>query len=373
VDEVTFVNHPLDTLPSLWSIIWHVDSLPVDSTYYCTLKVTVGYEYKAIYERIDTVYNWSWLHADTLRTPDSVWSDTTVHYIHRKLDVNLDKSALPPSRSVVQRGDSIYYRLWCHNDTSANSVMRDLTVTDNLHPLIDTAKYIGGTHAHLYVHPVITWTIDSLAPGDSFVGDYYGFVNDSAPLGDSVLNHMRFVYPDIIDSTSDTTVHYIGKELIDKRADPLSGSWVAPGDTIHYSLTYYNFRVDTVRSVTIIDTVDTLHLTVLDISPPDSSFSGNILTWNIGDIPPLDSFEVWFDAQVKITAPLGDTIPNIGAFNAADTGSDSTKSVRDRRGCYRYRYQCSVRLDNGCLSRQHRMDQCWSNMGIDVDHRLFQG
>ncbi len=325
-DDVTVIYYsdPAVVTETPFLVTWQIDSLDVDSTYYCTLQVTVGYEFKAVYERTDTIYNWAWATGDTLYTPDISWSDTTIHYIHRKLDVFLDKTAVPVSGSVIEPGDTINYLLTFYNDTSANSVMRDITITDNLDAWIDEAIQIGGSHPSNYLHPVITWTIDSFAPGDSFAGWYRGVVNTLAPAGDFVLNWFIIDYPDVIDSTSDTTVHYIGTERIDKSAEPPTGTWVAPGNTIHYTLWYYNTSHDTVLSVELVDTVDLVHLDILSVST-GGTLTGNVLTWDIGDIAPWDSGGVWFDAQVKTGAPAGDTIPNIGVFNGTHTGSSSTE------------------------------------------------
>ncbi len=317
--EIVYCSHSADTVQWNGGIEWFVDSLDAGATYYCTLSVRVGYEFKAIYDRIDTVYNWAWVTGDTLHTFDTSWSDTTTHYIYRKLDVYLGKTANPVSRSIIEAGDTIDYFLTFYNDSNANSVMRDIIVTDNLDAWINAAIQIGGTHPNAYVHPLITWTIDSLAPGDSFAGWYRGIVDTLALLGDSVINYYRIEYSDVIDSTSDTTVHYIVTERINKTAQPPAGSWVTSGDTIHYMLWYYNLGKDTVWAVSLVDTFDALHLNMLGVSA-GGSVAGNVITWDIGDIAPWDSCGVWFDGEVKAGAPTGDTIPNIGVFNGRRNG-----------------------------------------------------
>ncbi|MBI4722375.1 MAG: hypothetical protein HY769_05150 [Candidatus Stahlbacteria bacterium] len=301
---------------------WYVGCLLAHSMYSCTLRVRVGYEYKAAFQRMDTLYNKAFARGKI--SPANSYSDTTIHFIFRRLEIYTDKVANPPSGSICEPGDSIFYTLQVYLDTSANSIIRNISLIDTLDPLIDTAKYISGPYS--YSHPIITWTIDSLAPGDSVSYTYWGFIDSAAPIGDSVINYYRFNYPSdtLVKIISDTTIHYIGREKIRKSAIPASRSWVEPNDTIYYTLTYFNMRPDTVYSVILIDTVDTIHLDIISISPPDSVFSGNAIRWNIGNIAPKDSFKTQFVAKVKSTAPAGDSIPNWGVFHGADTGRDYT-------------------------------------------------
>ncbi|MFA5032029.1 MAG: hypothetical protein WC614_03315 [bacterium] len=321
---------PADSNSPASRIRWKQDCLPAGDSMCCTLTVVIGRNFKMHIQRLDTLYNYA--KAIGEEVSGYVYSDTTIHYIFRTLEVFANKYANPVTRSTVLPGDSIRYRLVFRNDGTANSIMRNIGIVDTL----DSVRIVsvsGDTPTSLTLYPVLSWLKDSLAPGDSFVATYWAKINNAAILGDSVRNWFRVVYPPEINYTSseDTTVHYIGAEDIIKTAVPVSGSWVNVKDTIAYTITYFNRTPNTINNVIIKDTIDFAHLDTISISGPthtiDSiSVGKRVINWTIGNIAAKDSFAVWCSTKVR-TGLAGDSIPNIATFDGLDSTPDTGKTT----------------------------------------------
>ncbi|MDD2889150.1 MAG: hypothetical protein PHE49_00735 [bacterium] len=320
---------PADSNSPTRRIRWKQDCLPAGDSMCCTLTVVIGRNFKMHIQRLDTLYDFAIARGQQVSA--TVYSDTTIHYILRTLDVFANKYANPVTRSTVLPGDSIRYRLVFRNDGTANSIMRNIGIVDTL----DSVRIVsvrGDTPISLTPYPVLSWLKDSLAPGDSFVATYWGKINNAATLGDSVRNWFRVIYPPEINYTSseDTTVHYIGAEDIIKTAVPVSGSWVNVKDTIVYTITYFNRTPNTINNVIIKDTIDFAHLDTISISGPthtiDSlSASKRVINWNIGNIAAKDSFAVWCSTKVW-AGSAGNIIPNIATFDGLDSTPDTGKT-----------------------------------------------
>ncbi|MDD5530827.1 MAG: hypothetical protein PHX21_12490 [bacterium] len=318
---------PADSLSHItgarpWYVRWARDCLPAGDSICCTLRVVIGREFKAHIERNDTLYNYGWADGEQ---SDTAYSDTTIHYILRTLDVFANKYATPVTRSTVLPGGAIQYKLVYKNNSTANSIMRNIVLTDTL----DSARITSAsnvTPASLTAYPVLSWNIASIAPGDSFVATYQGNISPTAILGDSILNWFRVRYlPEINDVSSDTTVHYIGIEDIIKTAVPVSGSWVNVKDTIVYTIKYFNKSPNTINNVIIKDTINFAHLDTISISAPTHTVIGNVISWDIGNVLPQDSFAVWCSTKVR-TGLAGDIIPNIATFVGLDSTPDTGKT-----------------------------------------------
>lgn len=324
IARVIYVS-PADSDAVLSTVTWKRDCLLAGDSLCCTLRVEVGKEFKMHIERLDTLFNS--VRARGEQAPNWVYSDTTVHYIRRTLDVFGSKTAIPVTRSTVYPGDSIFYQVIFWNDTSANSIMRDDTLIDMIDPLLTSVS--GATPTPITSYPVIKWHIDSLAPGDSFVGTYWGHISNTATPDDSIRNWFKIRYPPYLDSAtsiSDTTVHFIGIEDILKTSDPVTGSWVAVGDTIDYRIRYWNWTKDTIYNVLIKDTLDTFHLEILSTTPVADSIARKVIFWDIGNIAPDDTFTVYYTARVKRGMP-GDSIPNLVTFRGKDASPDTGKTI----------------------------------------------
>ena len=93
---------------------------------------------------------------------------------------------------------------------------------------------------------------------------------------------------------------------ISKSASPPTGSTVAPGDLITYTLSVINSGAQPATNVSVSDSIPA---NTTFVSSNIGSVAGNTLTWNIGTLPALSGAAGELTVQVSITATSG-TIAN---------------------------------------------------------------
>jgi uncharacterized repeat protein (TIGR01451 family) len=169
----------------------------------------------------------------------------------------------------------------------------------------------------------LTWTIDSFKVDSSEWVTYEAEVMDA--VGDSVLN-----FAISRRDSSNKTIHYIEEPLlwIDKDAElPYPDSSVVyPGDTIRYYIDIENRGTDTAHQVIVWDHIDTSLIdAAINISPPESLYTGDYIVWSLHDLPPGYSTVLRYDGIIKSPVSEG-TIVNAcwGSGIDADTAGDTT-------------------------------------------------
>lgn len=116
-------------------------------------------------------------------------------------------------------------------------------------------------------------------------------------------------------SVDNTAVVKVPVPVIDKTANPASGSTITAGDTVTYTLTLTN----TGTAVAIGDVVDTLPtgVTVLDIDGGAVSGGGTIITWSGVSVAPGETVTLKYTVVVDEAAPAG-TITNSATWTVGD-------------------------------------------------------
>ncbi len=126
--------------------------------------------------------------------------------------------------------------------------------------------------------------------------------------GVEIIHYYRFIKPD------DT------EPSIVKKSDPESGKYVKPGQTVNYTITFTNTRIDTVNDVVISDVIPDGALLVDGSISEGGELNGKTISWSIGTLQPGESATVGF--AVAVADKLS------GSGNMANTGK-ATFTDRD--------------------------------------------
>jgi uncharacterized repeat protein (TIGR01451 family)/fimbrial isopeptide formation D2 family protein len=213
-------------------------------------------------------------------------------------DLTITKTVDPAETTVVGQGAVLYYTLTVTNSASASGWAKDVLIRDTLESgdlsLFSVSPGSGVTCGDI-TPPEINCTAATIAPGQSRTVDIVATVIPSSgtvlngasvdPLGvigetnddadDRDTGHDCAAVgegtdfdPDTEEDNFDCTVHTVGGALdltITKTASPSSGSAVATGDTITYTITVSATGV-AATNVPIQDTLDS-GLTLVSVSP----------------------------------------------------------------------------------------------------------
>lgn len=110
--------------------------------------------------------------------------------------------------------------------------------------------------------------------------------------------------------TGDVDVRPIPRLVIEKEANPPSGSQVGSGETITYTITATNVGTVPINGAVITDVVDT---DLTNVMPLDGgAFASGTVTWNVGSIAVGQTVTVRFKPDVKIGLTTGTEIFNTG-------------------------------------------------------------
>jgi len=290
-------------------------------------------------------------------------------------DFTVSKSSVPATGAQVTPGQTITYTLTGHND--GNTDLRPATLTDNLsgvlaHATLNTASLkatlsngaAAAAPALGAVGHTLAWSGDVPA-GQTVTVTYTVTVDADATAADTLVNHVigTGTNPDYpsqnVPSTCQTgteagctsTVTPAAPHLsVSKTSTPASGTQVAPGRTVTYTLTAKNDGNTDLNPVTLTDdlskvtpyaTIDpasflaTVNNTV--VAPPALSADGNTLTW-AGDVPAGQEAVITYSAVVNQDVPAGAQLANAvtgTGENPNDPGQDvpSTCTAGTDAGC----------------------------------------
>ncbi|CAL8975928.1 hypothetical protein PROP_01801 [Propionicimonas sp. T2.31MG-18] len=229
---------------------------------------------------------------------------TTVHHTP---SWTLAKSSDPASGSVVEPGDVITYTLSARNTSGA--VVSGATATDDLSGLADAD--VAFTSPELSrAGDTLTWAIPTMAPGDHRTVTYTARVKDGADgavLRNTVTPHGAGASCIGGCATTSSTLEW---ELA-KTSVPASGTVVAPGDEISWTLSVTNTGPVALPGATVHDDIsDVVDDAVLGALPAGLTRSGDTLTWAVPALAPGATADVTYTATVSAGA-LGATLRNI--------------------------------------------------------------
>lgn len=226
------------------------------------------------------------------------------------------KEANPPSLSAVRPGDRITYTLIFTNPNNLSS-LREVELVDTL-PI--SAEYVSGSIWSTLGTPddsnpaELRWTIGTLPPQ---TGGRAGFVARVKPgATGTLMNHGRFASYDTgyLDAF---TYHFVMDVLptLTKQADPPSGSNVAPGGLITFTIEFSNEDPNiTLTNVTISDTLPSGTRLLPGSCSPACVVSGRTLSWPIGSLTPGQTELVRFIMQVSGMAQDGALVQNVAGL-----------------------------------------------------------
>ena len=203
----------------------------------------------------------------------------------------LEKSSDPASGSMVAPGSTITYTVTVRNPSA--SAVTDLTVSDDLSQVLNNAAWGSVTTSAGTAErdgDDLTWTIPSVAANGSATMTYTVTVNDDA-FGATLRNVVTGdgdVPPQPCETC--TTTHEVPATwTLEKSSDPASGSMVAPGSTITYTVTVRNPSASAVTNVEVNDDLSRVLNNAawgsVTTSAGTAERAGNTLTWTIASLP----------------------------------------------------------------------------------------
>jgi fimbrial isopeptide formation D2 family protein len=266
------------------------------------------------------------------------------------------KTADPASGTRVDPGSVITYTVTGVNtgETALNSV----SIVDDLSAVLENAVYNGDVAATLGDSPVVaedslSWT-GALAVGERVTITYSVTVNGDA--GGALLENTVSgvaVPPGEVELTPPPaeTEHPVGKPgfTFEKTSDPASGTKVATGSVVTYTLTGVNTGETALDSVTITDDLgDVLRHAELkgaavvkigDREVAPAAIDGTELIWT-GSLAEGETITITYAVTVNADA-AGETLANVATASATPPGGEtittppsSTEHPRSRRGSW---------------------------------------
>ncbi|MBL3688318.1 DUF11 domain-containing protein [Leucobacter zeae] len=296
-------------------LTWNVGTLAAGETRTVTYTVTVNED--AIGVSLKNVVTGSGEVPPTECTVDEPCS--TEH--ETPATWSLSKTSDPASGSVVAPGSTISYTLTAVN--ASKKAVNDVVVSDDLAEVLNNASFgeftndDGGKATRSGND--LTWNVGTLAAGETRTVTYTVTVNEDA-IGVSLKNVVTGsgeVPPTecTVDEPCSTEHETPATWSLSKTSDPASGSVVAPGSTISYTLTAVNASKKAVNDVVVTDYLDD----ILDDAKFDdfvsddggkATHSGEIITWRVGTLQAGETRTITYRVTVNDDA-FGRTLRNV--------------------------------------------------------------
>jgi uncharacterized repeat protein (TIGR01451 family)/fimbrial isopeptide formation D2 family protein len=221
----------------------------------------------------------------------------------------LAKTSDPANGATVTPGQTVSYTLAVTN--AGPSTLRGASVSDDLAGVLDDATLVGVPAGASLVGTALTWAVPDLAPGATTTLTYRVTVTASG----ATLTNTASAASTGGTCTACTTTQYTPAWTLTKSSDPASGTTVASGDTITYTLTATNTAQGVVSGATAVDDLSSV-LANADLAFTSSqlSLSGTTLTWAIPTLGAGQHASVSYTATVKRT---GATLTNSVTANGS--------------------------------------------------------
>ena len=269
---------------------------------------------------------------------------------------HLVKTSDPASGTTVQANDVITYTVTGTNTGNSNRVE---SLTDNLAGVLNNATLVNGSvrvtmdgvgigSPALSGRDTLTWS-GSVAPGHSVVLTYQVKVNANVAPGAHLRNVVTGPGSNCIEGVEPECTTYHDTDVpglsVVKTSDPESGSTVAPGGTVDYTVTVKNTGNTRLDPVTVTDDLTNVlsNATLVTGSPAASAgaapvVAGASLTWT-GAMAPGQTVTLTYSVTVNASAVPGTVVANkvIGkGVNPAHPGTTvpSTCVTGAEDGCH---------------------------------------
>ncbi|MCC6436829.1 MAG: DUF11 domain-containing protein, partial [Acidimicrobiales bacterium] len=242
---------------------------------------------------------------------------------------SLAKTSTAGNGATVKPGDTIGYTLSVTNDGPVT--LHGAEVTDDLSGVLDDATFGVLPDAAAITGTTLTWQVPDVAPGATVELDYQVSIKPEA-VGATLTNTARPTSTGGDCAAGCTTTAHTPKWTLAKTSDPASGSVVAPGQVITYTLTATNAGEGTITGATGVDDLaGVLANADVEFSSSQLTRSGETLTWTIPTLLPGESATVAYTATVKPAASgvtVTNTVAPVGAGGSCLGCSTSQSTAR---------------------------------------------
>ncbi|MDI6791778.1 MAG: right-handed parallel beta-helix repeat-containing protein, partial [bacterium] len=297
------------------TVTWTIGTLEVDGPHQITLTVVVNDPLPGGTKIVNTATIGD-DGSDSDPTNNSQTDTDTV--VAPQPDVTMTSKT--DGADTASPGDTLTYTITYENTGDAGAA--SVVITDTIPTNTTFVSAHGGSESG----GVFTWNIGALDANDSGQVTLTVVVNDTLPYGTTNIVNIATIVDDGSDSDStnnsgtdtDTVVAQPDVTITSKT----DGTATAlPGDTLTYTITYENTGEIGTTGGVITDTIPT-NTTFASCSPGTSSQSGQVLTWNIGNLAVDGPHTITLTVVVNDTLPYG-TANIVNIATIADDGSDS--------------------------------------------------
>ncbi|UCF09108.1 MAG: DUF11 domain-containing protein, partial [Thermoplasmata archaeon] len=186
------------------------------------------------------------------------------------------------SADYANPGDTMIYTLTYSN--TGSGVATDVTVTDTLPPhvtFVSSTPDYDDLDGYTY-----TWYVGAVASDAGGAITISVTINTYTPDETVLVNYATLDYNDLNGNPQDGLDDYANVTVtapimtLSKVADV---EYADPSDNITYTITYENIGTGQATDVTVIDTIPS-YTTFQSATPAPDSQSGDVLTWNIGNV-----------------------------------------------------------------------------------------
>jgi len=285
------------------TITWNVGTLAAGATRSITYTVTVNDDAHGV-----TIGNVVTGDGDEPPTECSAEEPCETEH-HTPATWTLAKSSDPASGSEVEPGSTVTYTLTATNTSEAD--VADVVLTDDLSNVLDHAAFgsftddDGGRAARS--GDTITWELGTLAAGEVRTVTYTVVIDDDAhgvTIGNVVTGDGEVPPTDCTaDEPCETEHETPATWTLAKTSDPASGSIVAPGTTVTYTVTATNTSDAAVPDVVVTDDLSDVltHATFGSFTDGDggrATRSGNTITWALGTLGARETRSITYEVTV---------------------------------------------------------------------------
>ncbi len=278
---------------------------------------------------IDDYYTQT-LHAGTIGS--SVWDYTfgDPPPLAPELGIDLDDGV-----SVVETGDVLSYTITYYNAGVVDALDAFITMTLPTH-----TDYVSSDPQFTEISPgLYRLDLDLLQLETVYEAHFYAKVKDDPPpflieaaagIGDYGGNPPDPFLLNNHDTDKDQVPLIDVSFMLNKQAEPLSGSTVSPTQRITYTLSYENTGTDAATGVVLTDVLPN-HVTyvpgsIWPLGQGDDS-AAPVLSWNIGSVPAGSGGSAGFVVTVNEDPPHGFRIANTFAIDSQETPAVSSSEV----------------------------------------------
>lgn len=179
----------------------------------------------------------------------------------------------------------------------------------------------GGTHSGGSPGGTVTWNLGTVLHGTKGSVTVQGTATTASGI---LTNSAQITAPNCLCPSSPATANVVIAQQPDLHLEKTASSKVQAGGQITYSLHYENRGNAAATSAVITDTLPSNLAPLIIVG---GSASGNVITWNLGNLAPHSSGTVTYTALVLSSPADGDPIVNSATLVATGTPSTSSSSV----------------------------------------------